>query len=86
LRTRGFRNRADAHSWQTIGRVAGSLLVRGTDRAERVAAAMRCRGFDGTYRTLADFRTRPTDVLALAAAAGLAAGLLALDCWPTGGA
>ena len=32
LRTRGFRNRADLHSWRTVGAASGTLLVRGHDR------------------------------------------------------
>ncbi|MFO0926808.1 MAG: energy-coupling factor transporter transmembrane component T, partial [Gemmataceae bacterium] len=45
LRVRGFRNRADLHSYHTVSAATGTLLVRGHDRAERVAQAMRCRGF-----------------------------------------
>jgi cobalt/nickel transport system permease protein len=63
LRLRAYRNRADLHSYRTIGHVAGTLLVRGHERAERVGQAMRCRGFDGRYRLLTNFRTRPRDVL-----------------------
>jgi cobalt/nickel transport system permease protein len=62
LRLRGYRNRADLHSYRTVGHVAGTLLVRGHERAERVSQAMRCRGFDGRYRVLTAFRTRPHDV------------------------
>src|SRR5262249_2649742 len=46
LRVRGYRNRVSRHSYHTIGHVAGTLLVRGYERSERVAQAMRCRGFD----------------------------------------
>jgi cobalt/nickel transport system permease protein len=63
LRVRGFRNRADAHSYRTVGQVAGTLLVRGAARAERVHQAMRCRGFDGTFRTLTTFRTKTLDIV-----------------------
>lgn len=64
LRVRGFRNRASRHSYRTVGRVTGTLLVRGYERAERVGQAMRCRGFDGRFRALAEFRTSPVDVAA----------------------
>ena len=40
LRVRGFRNRPDLHSYRTIGQVAGTLLVRGGERSERVAQAI----------------------------------------------
>lgn len=63
LRVRGFRNSAGRHSYRTIGQVAGTLLVRSHERAERVGQAMRTRGFDGTFRSLEDFRTRWGDVV-----------------------
>ncbi|MCI0460601.1 MAG: cobalt ECF transporter T component CbiQ [Gemmataceae bacterium] len=62
LRVRGYRNRATRHSYRTVGHVAGTLLVRGSERAERVGQAMRCRGFDGRFRSLAEFRTTGADV------------------------
>jgi cobalt/nickel transport system permease protein len=75
LRLRGYRNRASAHAYRTIGRVAGTLLVRSFERAERVAQAMRCRGFDGRFRSLHAFRARPADPALAAALVGWAAGL-----------
>lgn len=63
LRTRGFRPSTNQHTYRTLGYSIGSLLVRGGDRAERVADAMRCRGFDGTYRTLTVFQTTSADAL-----------------------
>jgi cobalt/nickel transport system permease protein len=81
LRVRGYRNRASAHSYRTIGQVAGTLLVRGHERAERVAQAMRCRGFDGRFRALHDFHTRGADVLFFASATLVAGGLLGWDLW-----
>jgi cobalt/nickel transport system permease protein len=80
LRVRGFRNRPDRRSYQIIGQVAGTLLVRSHERAERVAQAMRCRGFAGRFRSLHEFRTRPSDVLAFVVILGGAAGLLLWDC------
>jgi len=81
LRVRGFRNRMSRHSHQTIGRVTGTLLVRGAERAERVAQAMRCRGFDGRFRVLSEFHTRAMDVLLFALIVGAAAALVAWDLW-----
>jgi cobalt/nickel transport system permease protein len=63
LRVRGYRNRPSRHSYRTVGHVAGTLLVRGYERAERVGQAMRCRGFDGRFRSLTDFRTTFADCL-----------------------
>src|SRR5262245_5966180 len=79
LRVRGFRNRMDWHSYRVVSAVTGTLLVRGHERAERVAQAMRCRGFDGTFRALAEFRTTARDVLTFLLLAGAAAGAVALD-------
>ncbi len=79
LRVRGFRNRAGLHSWRTVGAASGTLLVRGHDRAERVAHAMRCRAFDGRFRALATFHTTARDVLAFGLIVGVAAGLKTLD-------
>ncbi len=79
LRVRGYRNRASLHSYRTVGHVAGTLLVRSSERAERVGQAMRSRGFDGRFRSLVDFRTRSLDVLGFTAVVAAAAGLLAWD-------
>lgn len=79
LWVRGFRTRATRHGYRTLGHVVGAVLVRGSDRAERVADAMRCRGFDGRFHTLAEFRTRPRDVVFFLLAVLLAAGLIVWD-------
>jgi cobalt/nickel transport system permease protein len=81
LRVRGFRNAMTAHAYRTVGQVTGTLLVRGADRADRVAQAMRCRGFDGHFRTAATFRTTPADVLLLLLIVGTVSGLVAWDAW-----
>jgi cobalt/nickel transport system permease protein len=79
LRVRGYRNRADRHSYRTVGHVAGALLVRGYERAERVGQAMRCRGFAGRFHSLAEFRTTAADVAAFGLVVGCAGALLAWD-------
>ncbi len=63
LRVRGYRNRPSLHCYRTVGNVAGIVLVRGIERADRVSQAMRCRGFDGRFRSLTAFRTRAPDVI-----------------------
>lgn len=82
LRVRGYKNRANRHSYRTAGHVAGTLLVRGYERAERVGQAMRCRGFDGHFRSLTSFQTRPADVLAFLLIVTSAATLAAWDWLP----
>ena len=79
LRVRGYRNRMTVHSYRTIAHVAGTLLVRGAERADRVGQAMRCRGFDGRFRSLTEFHTRPADVAAFLATVAVALGLLVWD-------
>jgi cobalt/nickel transport system permease protein len=79
LRVRAYRNRANVHSYRTIGHVAGTLLVRSAERAERVGQAMRCRGFDGRFRSLVLFQTRPVDVLVFVLVTGSTAALLSWD-------
>jgi cobalt/nickel transport system permease protein len=79
LRTRGFRVAATRHGYRTIGHVTGAMLVRGADRAERVADAMRCRGFDGTFRTTMAFRSGSGDVAAFAVLVGAAIALCLWD-------
>ncbi|HWG47647.1 MAG TPA: cobalt ECF transporter T component CbiQ [Gemmataceae bacterium] len=82
VRVRGYRNRVSRHSYRTAGHVAGTLLVRGYERAERVGQAMRCRGFDGQFRSLTEFSTRPVDVFAFLLLTALAAALAAWDWLP----
>jgi cobalt/nickel transport system permease protein len=80
LRVRGYRNRATLHSYRTIGHLAGTLLVRGHERAERVGQAMRCRGFDGRFRNLTTWHTQPADLVLFALIVGTAAALVIADC------
>lgn len=79
LRVRGYRSRPSRHSYRTIAHVSGTLLVRSHERAERVSQAMRCRGFDGQFRSLAEFHTRPADILAFGLMVVVAAALLTWD-------
>jgi cobalt/nickel transport system permease protein len=79
LRVRGYRTRADMHSYRTVGHVAGTLLVRSHERALRVGQAMRCRGFDGRFRSLVAFHTRWPDVAAFLVIVTGAGGVLAWD-------
>jgi cobalt/nickel transport system permease protein len=79
LRVRGYRNRASRHSYRTAGHVAGTLLVRGYERAERVGQAMRCRGFDGQFRSLSEFTTHPLDIVAFVLIAAFAVALAVWD-------
>jgi cobalt/nickel transport system permease protein len=79
LRVRGFRNQASVHSYRTVGQVAGTLLVRSEERAERVGRAMECRGFTGAMHTLNEFATTLRDVVGFMVCVGIAGSLLAWD-------
>jgi cobalt/nickel transport system permease protein len=79
LRVRGFRAGTTLHTYRTMAHVSGTLLVRGDERAERVAQAMRCRGFDGRFRSLDAFRTQLIDVAVFAVVVLIATSLLAAD-------
>jgi cobalt/nickel transport system permease protein len=79
VRVRGFRNRASRHAYRTAGRVAGTLLVRGHERAERIQHAMLCRGFDGRFRSLTAYHTRAADVALFGAVVAAAVGVALLD-------
>lgn len=82
LRVRAFRNRLNAHSLRTIGQVTGTLVVRGSDRAERVAHAMRCRGYTGYCRTMQTFQTTWRDPVWWLWLVGSLALLVGWERWP----
>jgi cobalt/nickel transport system permease protein len=79
LRARGFRASTNTLTYRTLGGAAGTLLIRGGDRAERVADAMRTRGFDGRFRTLHQFRTTLWDGIGFGAMVAAAMALLLWD-------
>src|SRR5262249_38335101 len=79
LRVRGYRQRPTLESLRTVGHVSGMLLVRASERAERVGHALRCRGFDGRFHALSDFETRPRDIFFFVVVLATAAGLLTWD-------
>jgi cobalt/nickel transport system permease protein len=81
LRVRGYRSRANRRGFATIGAVAGTLVVRGHERAERVYHAMAARGFDGVFRSLAAARSAPIDI---AFFAGMAIATAVFVGWDRG--
>ena len=74
-RVRGFRPRMDRHTYRTYGHLAGMLLVRSFDRADRIVAAMKCRGFHGRFYMFDHFaysrRDAPFAIAAVAVVAAL---------------
>jgi cobalt/nickel transport system permease protein len=79
MRARGFRAGLRRHAFRSYGNLAGMILVRSIERAERVDEAMRCRGFSGRFPLR---RVRPMtwhDLRFACLAAVAAAAIIALD-------
>ncbi|MFZ2633886.1 MAG: cobalt ECF transporter T component CbiQ [Desulfosalsimonadaceae bacterium] len=56
IKIRGFIPKTSLHTYKTYAYVVGMLLIRASERADRVYDAMRCRGFKGKYYSLAEFQ------------------------------
>jgi cobalt/nickel transport system permease protein len=55
MRARGFAPGNNLHTYRSYAHLAGVLLVRSYDRAQRVYQAMLCRGYTGTLWLLDHF-------------------------------
>ncbi|BFR49029.1 cobalt ECF transporter T component CbiQ [Nitratidesulfovibrio sp. HK-II] len=78
-KVRGFTPGTNLHTYRTYANLAGMVLVRSFDRAERVGQAMRLRGFAGRFHMLAEPAGHPGDRVLSAAIILCAAALLAAD-------
>ena len=65
IKIRGFSPGTNMHTYKTFAYLVGMLLVRSSDRAERVHNAMLCRGFSGRLYSLSQFSLTKTDLVAL---------------------
>jgi cobalt/nickel transport system permease protein len=65
MKVRGFRPGTNMHTYRSFAYLVGMLLVRSSDRAERVHNAMLCRGFRGTLYSLSAFSLKSCDVISL---------------------
>ena len=63
MRVRGFAPKATVHCLKAYANLAGSLLVRGFDRGDRVRAAMLCRGWSGKIPLDRDYELGRVDLL-----------------------
>jgi cobalt/nickel transport system permease protein len=63
MRIRGFVAGSNLHTWRSLGNLAGMLLVRSIERAERVDEAMRCRAFSGRFHVFATGRFGMRDLI-----------------------
>ena len=75
MRLRGFRGR-HPRGLGILASLAGSILVRSYERADRVYKAMILRGYNGPNRPSEDFQTRPGDWAGLLAALLVAMGFV----------
>ena len=62
MRARGFKSGLNRNTLNGLANLAGSLLVRSFDRAERVHKAMLCRGYNGTIWVKTQFGLKKTDL------------------------
>lgn len=79
MRARAFVARSNLHTWRTFGNLAGLMLVRSLDRAERVEEAMRCRGYVGRLPMVPASAMTRSDFAFAAAAVCLIAGVVVAD-------
>ena len=63
MKIRGFIPRTNVHTYRSYAYLVGMLLVKSSDRAERIYRAMLCRGFHGKYYTLTRFSITAADIL-----------------------
>ena len=79
MRARGFQPGNNMHTYRTYAQLAGMVLVKSYDRAERVYQAMLCRGFHGTYWLLDHFDWSKRETIFLSLFGLALAGLMALS-------
>jgi cobalt/nickel transport system permease protein len=79
MRARGFRPRADGRSLGVLGSGIGMLLVRSTERAERVYLAMQARAFTGDFPVPACAAAGFADIAGFLACLAAGAGLILCD-------
>ncbi|MGD8513539.1 MAG: cobalt ECF transporter T component CbiQ [Deltaproteobacteria bacterium] len=65
MKVRGFRPGTNMHTYKTFAYLVGMLLVRSSERADRVHSAMLCRCFRGRLYSLSMFSLKPKDVVSL---------------------
>ncbi len=73
---RGFHPGFNVHTFRTFGNLAGMLLVRSIDRAERIHDAMKCRGFCGRFHVLTPLTIKVMDIFFAVAMASVIGGII----------
>lgn len=79
MRARAFLPGSNSHTWRTFGNLAGMMMVRSLERAQRVDEAMRCRGFAGSMPAVPLPATKRRDAAFAAVFAGTIVGLLVME-------
>ncbi|MCI4625933.1 MAG: cobalt ECF transporter T component CbiQ [Candidatus Magnetoovum sp. WYHC-5] len=60
---RGFKPKTNIHTYKTYAYLAGMLIVRSYERAERIYKAMLCRGFTGKFPIMIHFQLKNLDYM-----------------------
>ena len=63
IKIRGFQPKTNVRTYRTYASLAGILILKSLDRAERVRAAMLCRGFNGILYDLHEFSLSKKDIV-----------------------
>lgn len=78
MRIRAFRPGTNLHTYKTYAYLVGMILVRSSERAERVHQAMLCRGFQGRLYSLSRFSMKVADMVWMGA---MSACVVILGIW-----
>lgn len=79
IKIRGFKPKTTLHTYKTFAYVIGMLLIRASERADRVYNAMRCRGFKGKYYSLTDFNADAKSWGFLTIVSGVTIGIILME-------
>lgn len=71
IKIRGFKPKNSLHTYKTFAYIVGMLLIRASDRADRVYNAMRCRGFHGKFYSLTEFQANVQSWIFLSIISGI---------------
>lgn len=81
---RGFQPGTNLHTYNTYACIVGMLLVRSSERADRVYQAMLCRGFKRQFYCLHEFSLRRSEWLFAAVMGSIILSLIYFE-WLQGG-
>ena len=79
IKIRGFKPKTTLHTYKTFAYVIGMLLIRASERADRVYNAMRCRGFKGKYYSLTEFQADAKSWVFVALVSVVTLGIVILE-------